>query len=125
MASKVDGSYSAADASYRRADNLEKRIAPFEEQLSTLSQSIQLMSQNFLENTQNNTNFLSGLAGLESKLKDIEEIQETFGNKLIVLTIDEKGISYRKNRKYEFDLEWNEIGMECNAIGMDLKWNGI
>ena len=84
MASKVDGSYSAADASYRRADNLEKRIVPFEEQLSTLSQSIQLMSQNFLENTQNNTNFLSGLAGLESKLKDIEEIQETFGNKLIV-----------------------------------------
>jgi hypothetical protein len=30
MASKVDGSYSAADASYRRADNLEKRIVPFE-----------------------------------------------------------------------------------------------
>jgi len=94
MASKVDGSYSTADASYRMADNLEKRIVPFEQQLSTLSQSIELMSQTFLENTQKNTNFLSELGGLESKIKDIEATQETLGNKLIVIEEEIQKLSF-------------------------------
>ena len=84
MVSKVDEGYSTADASYRRVDSLEKRIFPFEEKLGVLSQSIQFVSQNLSESTQNNTTVNSGLAGLESKLKDIETTQETLRNKLTV-----------------------------------------
>jgi DNA-binding MarR family transcriptional regulator/prefoldin subunit 5 len=86
MASKVDESYSTADSGYRKADNLEKRIAPFEEKLGALSQLYQSMSQtltqNITENTHDSTIVLSGLTGLESKLKDIEATQETLRTKI-------------------------------------------
>ncbi len=76
MASKVEGSYSAADVSYRKASNLEKKIEFFEGQLGTLSQSFQAISQTFTEDTQNNGTILSGLKGLETRIKEIEATQE-------------------------------------------------
>jgi chromosome segregation ATPase len=86
MASKVDGSYSTADVSYRKAENLERKMAPLEEQLYALSQSYQAMSQtiskNLANNSENSTSILSGIEGLESKLKDIEATQETLKSRI-------------------------------------------
>ena len=86
MASKVEGSYAKADASFRKMESLEKKITPFEEKLGVLNQSYQAMSQSIsqtlTENTQNNTTILSGLSGLEAKLKDIEATQETLRNRI-------------------------------------------
>ena len=80
MASKVEESHTKADASFRKTDSIEKKIAPIQEQLSSLTQSYQAMSQtiaqNLTEKTQTNTTILSGLSGLETKLKDIEVTQE-------------------------------------------------
>jgi prophage DNA circulation protein len=84
--SKVEGTSSKAETSLRMIGNFEKRIIPFEETLATLSQShqamSQILSQNQTKNLQNNTMILSGLTGLETKLKDIEENQETLKNKI-------------------------------------------
>ena len=86
MASKVEGSFAKADASFRKTDSIEKKITPIEEQLNGLTQSYQAMtqtiSQNLTEKTQTNTTILSGLSGLETKLKDIEATQETLRNKI-------------------------------------------
>ncbi len=86
MVSKVDESYTTADASYRKADGVEKKIEPLAEQLGAVAQSYQAMSQtitqNTSENTQNHTTVLSGLSGLEAKLKDIADTQETLKNKI-------------------------------------------
>ena len=86
MASKVEGSYAKADASFRKTDSIEKKITPIEEQLSSLTQSHQAMSQtisqSITEKTQTNTTILSGLSGLETKLKDIEATQENLRNKI-------------------------------------------
>ncbi len=86
MVSKVEGSHNTADVSYRKAERLELKIEPMEEQLGALTQSYQAMSQTvteeLTENTQNNTRVLSGLQGLEAKLKDIDVAQETLKNKI-------------------------------------------
>jgi chromosome segregation ATPase len=86
MVSKVEGSYTTADVSYRKAETLEHKIEPIEEQLGGLNQSVQMMSQTITEklaeNTQNNTTVLSGLTGLEAKLKDIEATQEALRTKI-------------------------------------------
>jgi len=86
MASKVEGSFARADASFRKTDSIEKKITPIEEQLNGLTQSYQAMtqtiSQNLTEKTQTNTTILSGLSGLETKLRDIEVTQETLRNKI-------------------------------------------
>ncbi len=86
MVARVEGSHTTADASYRKAEILERKIAPFEEQLGLLSQSYQAMSQtitsNLTEKTQEKTTILSDLAGLETKLKDIESNQEILRGKL-------------------------------------------
>jgi len=63
IAFKVEGSSAKADASLKEIGNVEKKVAPLENQVSIISQS--------------NTNILSGLTGLESKIKDIEAAQET------------------------------------------------
>ncbi len=86
MASKVEGSFARADASFRKTDSIEKKITPIEEQLNGLTQSYQAMTQtipqNLTEKTQTNTTILSGLSGLETKLKVIETTQETLRNKI-------------------------------------------
>lgn len=86
MVSKVEGSYTTANVSFRKADSIEKKIEPIEQQLSALNQAYQSITQTFTnnltENAQNSNTVLSGLAGLESKLKDIEASQETLRNKL-------------------------------------------
>ena len=92
MASKVEGSHAKADASFRKTDSIEKKITPIEEQLSNLTLSYQAMSQtisqNLTEKTQTSTTILSGLSGLETKLKDIEATQENLRNK--ITTFEEK-----------------------------------
>lgn len=86
MVSKVQESYSTADVSYRKAETLEGKVEPLEKQLSTVSQSYQSLLQsitsNLSENTQNNSTILSGLTGLEAKIKDIENTQETIRNRI-------------------------------------------
>jgi len=86
MVSKVQESFSTAEVSYRKAETLERRVESFEKQLSKLTQSYQILAQsittNVTENTQSNTTILSGLTGLETKLKDIEATQETLRSKI-------------------------------------------
>jgi len=86
MVSKVEGSYTTANVSFRKADSIEKKIEPIEQQLSALNQTYQSITQTFTnnltENAQNSNTVLSGLAELESKLKDIEASQEALRNKL-------------------------------------------
>jgi chaperonin cofactor prefoldin len=86
MVSKVQESYSTAEVSYRKSETLERKVEPLEIQLGRLNQSYQTLSQsitsNLNQNTQDNTNILSGLAGLETKLKDIEVTQETLRSKM-------------------------------------------
>ena len=76
IAFKVEGSSAKADTSLKKIDNVEKRITPFEQQLGAITQTI---SQTL---SQNNTNILSGLSGLELKIKDIEASQETIRVKI-------------------------------------------
>ena len=86
MVSKVEGSHAKADASYRKAESLEKIIEPLQEQVSTINQSYQTVSQTItqtqVDNNQNNTTILSGLAGLETKLRDIEATQQNLKSKI-------------------------------------------
>ncbi len=68
IAYKVEGSSSKADTSLKKIDAVEKKMSPLEDQLGTISQS--------------NTYILSGLTGLEVKIKDIEASQETLRVKI-------------------------------------------
>ena len=68
IAYKVEGNSAKADTSLRKIDNVEKKMAPLENQFGTVSQ--------------NNANILSGLTGLESKIKDIDASQETLRLKI-------------------------------------------
>ena len=67
VAFRVEGSLAKADASLKKSESLERKIEPVEDQVSSISQSV----------TRSSTSILSGLTGLESKIKDIEEVQET------------------------------------------------
>jgi DNA-binding MarR family transcriptional regulator len=68
IAFKIEGNLGKADTSLKKIDTLERKMAPMENQITMISQS--------------NTSILSGLAGLESKIKDIETSQETIKLKL-------------------------------------------
>jgi hypothetical protein len=72
IAFKIEGNLAKADASLKKTDNLEKRVSPLENQVNTIAQI----------SSQGNTNILSGLTGLESKIKDIEASQETIKIKI-------------------------------------------
>jgi hypothetical protein len=76
---KVDGSASKADASLSVAEGIQHKIGPIEERLYAINQTI---SQTITQTTQNNTSILSGIAGLDSKIKDIEATQESLRVKL-------------------------------------------
>jgi chromosome segregation ATPase len=86
VVSRVQEGYSTAEASYHKVETLERKVDPMMEHLSTLNQSYQSMSQfittELSENTQRNTTILSGLSGLETKLKDLEATQETLRIKI-------------------------------------------
>ncbi|MDR1993006.1 MAG: winged helix-turn-helix domain-containing protein [Nitrososphaerota archaeon] len=89
MVSKVEKSYTTADMSYRKTETLEQKIEPIETQLYTLTQLYQTMSktitENQTENTQHNTNILTDLSSIETKLKDTDTTQETLKNKITEL----------------------------------------
>ncbi len=72
IAFKIEGNFAKADTSLKKVDILEKKIIPLENQISNMSQI----------NSQSNTNILSGLTGLESKIKNIETSQETIKVKI-------------------------------------------
>jgi archaellum component FlaC len=75
IAFKVEGSSAKTDSSLKKIDTLEKRITPFEEQLGAINNL-------FSQNVQSNTSIVSGLSGLESKIKDIEASHETLRAKI-------------------------------------------
>ena len=72
MAGNVESSLAKADTNLEKVEGLEKKVAPFESQLGSVSQIV----------TQNNTSAMSGLSGLELKIKDIEASQETLKVKI-------------------------------------------
>jgi hypothetical protein len=78
VAVNIENSLSKADTSLDKTEALERKVAPFEGQLSSFSQMV----------TENNTSLqtlqsgLSGLTGLELKIKDIETSQETLKTKI-------------------------------------------
>ena len=63
IAFKIEGNFAKADTSLKKIDALEKMVMPIENQIGTISKS--------------SNSILSGLTGLESKIKDIEASQET------------------------------------------------
>ncbi len=79
---KVEGNSAKVDTSLNKIDKVEKRLTPFEQQLGDITQTI---SQTL---SQNNTSILSGLSGLELKIKDIEASQETL--KVKITTFEEQ-----------------------------------
>ena len=72
IAFKIEGNLAKADTSLKKVDTLEKRMAPIENQIGTISQTA----------SQSSTNILSGLTGLELKIKDIEASHETLKVKI-------------------------------------------
>ena len=75
VAFKVEGNSSKADTSLKKIEIVEKRMVPLENQINAISQGK-------LDFTTNMTTILSGLTGLESKIKDIEGSQETIKIKI-------------------------------------------
>jgi molybdopterin biosynthesis enzyme MoaB len=72
IAFKIEGNLAKADTSLRKVDTLERRMPPLEKQITAIAAE-----------SQNNINILSGLTGLESKIKDIESSQESLKVKII------------------------------------------
>ncbi len=72
IAFKIDGNLAKADTSLKKVDTLEKRMVPLENQIGTISQTA----------AQSSGNILSGLTGLELKIKDIEASHETLKGKI-------------------------------------------
>ena len=72
VAFKIEGNLAKADTSLKRVETLERRFVPVENQVVTMTQTV----------SQSSTNILSGLTGLESKIKDIETSQETLKVKI-------------------------------------------
>lgn len=87
MASEVEESQGKADASFRKSEIVEKKIEPFEKKMIDIKQTYQEFFQTFeqaqTENTKTATTFLSGLSGLEGRLKGIEAEQEVLRNKIV------------------------------------------
>ena len=67
IAFKIEGNFARSDESLSKTEVLEKKISPLEEQVNVITQSLR----------QTSTSILSGLAGLETRIKDIESTQDT------------------------------------------------
>ncbi len=72
VAFKIEGNFARTDEGLKKADTLEKKLMPIEGQINTVSQSLR----------QTSTSLLSGLAGLETKIQDIEAAQEAVKAKI-------------------------------------------
>ncbi len=90
MVSRVEGSYNTANVSFRKAENIEQQLGALSQSHQAISQTV---TQNLSDYTQNNSTVLSGLSGIEAKLKDIESTQETLRNKITVFEEQIKKIS--------------------------------
>ena len=76
IAFKVEGNSAKADTSLKKIEAVEKKMAPLEDQINAFSQGRLDLSSNM-------TTILTGLTGLESKIKDIEGSQETLRVKVV------------------------------------------
>ena len=76
VAFKVEGNSAIVESSVKRVESLERKVAPLEEQINIF------LHQNKADITNSMNGILSGIAGLESKIKDIEASQETLQVKL-------------------------------------------
>ena len=72
IAFKIEGNFAKADTSLKKVDILEKKIALWKIKSAIFHKLIHKATQIFL----------SGLTGLESKIKDIEASQETIKVKI-------------------------------------------
>lgn len=90
IAFKVEGNSAKADASLKKIESFEKKISPIEDRIGAINQAI---TQTLAQNTQNNTTILSGITGLESKVKDIEATQEALRAKITDIEEQIKKIS--------------------------------
>jgi archaellum component FlaC/DNA-binding CsgD family transcriptional regulator len=72
IAFKLEGNFARADESLIKVEALEKKVLPLEEQVSSVSQSLRQASESIL----------SGLTGLDGKIKEIETAQETVKAKI-------------------------------------------
>jgi archaellum component FlaC len=72
IAFKIEGNLGKADSTSKKIEAVEKRIAPIETQVKTITQAI----------SQSSTSLLSGITGLETKIRDIEATHETIMVKL-------------------------------------------
>jgi hypothetical protein len=72
IAFKVEGSSAKADTALRKVEGVEKETSPLGSQIQTLNQTI----------SQNSSNVLSEVNGLQTKIKLIETTQETLSTKL-------------------------------------------
>jgi DNA-binding CsgD family transcriptional regulator len=73
IALNIEGNLGAnAETTLKKVDTLERRITPLENQVASMLQT----------GLQNDTNILSGLSGLGSKIKEIEASQETIRRKI-------------------------------------------
>jgi chromosome segregation ATPase len=76
IAFKVEGNSAKVDTSLKKIEAVEKKMAPLENQINAFSQGRLDLSSNM-------TTILTGLTGLESKIKDIEGSQETLRVKVV------------------------------------------
>ncbi len=74
IAFKIEKNLVNSDSSLKKTDFLEKKIMPLENQVNIITRI----------SSENHTNILSGLAGLQSKIKDIESSQEIIRAKIAV-----------------------------------------
>ncbi len=72
VAFKIEGNLAKTDTSLRKVETLERKVAPIENEFVTISKTV----------SQSSTSILSGLTGLEVKIKDIEASQETIKIKI-------------------------------------------
>ena len=78
VAFKMEGNLAKADTSLKKVEILEKRMTPLENNLSIISQTA----------SQSSTSILSGLSGLELRIKDIEASQDSL--KLKIASFEEQ-----------------------------------
>ena len=67
IAFKIEGNFARSDESLKKAESVEKRLPPMEEQVNAISQSLRQAS----------TGMLEGLTGLDTKIKEIEQTQQS------------------------------------------------
>ena len=72
IAFKIEGNFARTGESLTKVETLEKKLPPLEQQLSVVSLSLRQATESIL----------SGLTGLEEKIKEVETVQEVMKSKI-------------------------------------------